>query len=128
MLLVAHVFGTDQSMWDRILRSFTNEFRVVLFDHVGSGGSDKAAYNSATYSSISPYRIILFRAPERRRYESELAAALRKLEAAEADRQRLLEEARYDALHDSLTACRTGYCWRTVWRPRWTPLRATAVR
>ncbi len=48
-------------------------------------------------------RIILFRAPERRQYESELAAALRKLEAAEADRQRLLEEARYDALHDSLT-------------------------
>lgn len=48
-------------------------------------------------------RIILVSAPERRQYEQELAAALRKLEAAEADRQRLLEEARYDAVHDSLT-------------------------
>ncbi|MCB5281421.1 MULTISPECIES: sensor domain-containing diguanylate cyclase [Micrococcaceae] len=48
-------------------------------------------------------RIVLFSAPERRLYERELAAAMRKLEAAEADRARLLAEARYAAMHDSLT-------------------------
>lgn len=55
VLMFAHGFGTDQSMWDRILPYFTDKYRIVLFDHVGSGGSDKAAYDSATYSSISPY-------------------------------------------------------------------------
>lgn len=48
-------------------------------------------------------RIILAKASERRLYERELAAAMRKLEAAEADRARLLDQARYEALHDILT-------------------------
>ena len=47
--------------------------------------------------------MILFAAPERRRYERELASAHRRLEDAEADRAKLLREAHYRALHDPLT-------------------------
>ncbi|MET3812385.1 sensor domain-containing diguanylate cyclase [Arthrobacter sp. UYEF3] len=47
--------------------------------------------------------MIFFAAPERRRYDRELAAAYRQLEDAEAERTRLLREARHRALHDPLT-------------------------
>ncbi|MCX6497329.1 MAG: sensor domain-containing diguanylate cyclase [Arthrobacter sp.] len=47
--------------------------------------------------------MIFFAAPERRRYERELAGAYRKLEDAEAERTVLLQEARHRALHDPLT-------------------------
>ena len=47
--------------------------------------------------------MIFFAAPERRRYERELASAYRQLEDAEADRAKLLQEAHHRALHDELT-------------------------
>ncbi|WP_051533175.1 sensor domain-containing protein [Arthrobacter sp. 9MFCol3.1] len=47
--------------------------------------------------------MIFFAAPERRRYERELASAHRRLEDAEADRAKLLQEAHHRALHDPLT-------------------------
>jgi diguanylate cyclase (GGDEF)-like protein/PAS domain S-box-containing protein len=47
--------------------------------------------------------MIFFAAPERRRYERELASAHRQLADAEAERAKLLQEARHRALHDPLT-------------------------
>lgn len=47
--------------------------------------------------------MIFFAAPERRRYERELASAHRQLEDAEAERARLLREAHHQAHHDPLT-------------------------
>jgi len=55
VLVFAHGFGTDQSMWGKILPRFTDRYRVVLLDHVGSGGSDQSAYDSATYSTLDAY-------------------------------------------------------------------------
>ncbi|WP_255556935.1 alpha/beta fold hydrolase [Paeniglutamicibacter sp. Y32M11] len=55
MLVFAHGFGTDQSMWGKILPWFIEHYRVVLLDHVGSGGSDQSAYDSAVYSSLDAY-------------------------------------------------------------------------
>ena len=54
-LVFAHGFGTDQSIWRRILPAFTERYRVVLLDHVGSGGSDKASYDSGRYASLEAY-------------------------------------------------------------------------
>ena len=42
-------------MWGKILPWFTDRYRVVLLDHVGSGGSDQSAYDSATYSNLDAY-------------------------------------------------------------------------
>ena len=36
-------------------RAFERDFRVVLFDHVGAGRSDLAAYDSAKYSTLDGY-------------------------------------------------------------------------
>jgi len=54
-IMFAHGFGCDQGMWARVLPFFTENYRVVLFDHVGAGHSDPAAYERDKYSSLSGY-------------------------------------------------------------------------
>jgi sigma-B regulation protein RsbQ len=54
-MLFAHGFGCDQSMWRGVAPAFADDFRVLLFDHVGCGGSDVAAYDPARYSSLDGY-------------------------------------------------------------------------
>ncbi|MBD8042789.1 alpha/beta hydrolase [Arthrobacter sp. Sa2BUA2] len=55
VVIFGHGFGCDQAMWRRIVPQFTDEYRVVVFDHVGSGESDKSAYTPAKYSSLDGY-------------------------------------------------------------------------
>ena len=43
-MMFAHGFGCDQNMWRYVWPAFEDDFRIVLFDHVGAGGSDAAAY------------------------------------------------------------------------------------
>src|SRR5947199_8807575 len=54
-LLFAHGFGCDQNMWRYVAPAFADAYRVVLFDHVGAGGSDLAAYDSARYATLRGY-------------------------------------------------------------------------
>ena len=54
VILFAHGFGCEQSMWQQITPAFEKEYRVVLFDYVGAGKSDIQAYD-ATYRSIEGY-------------------------------------------------------------------------
>jgi sigma-B regulation protein RsbQ len=53
--MFAHGFGCDQNMWRDVAGHFKDEFRVVLFDHVGAGRSDLSAYDSDKYSHLSGY-------------------------------------------------------------------------
>lgn len=54
-LVFAHGYGTDQSIWRRIAEGFATDHRVVLFDYVGSGASDIAAYDERRYDSLQGY-------------------------------------------------------------------------
>ncbi len=54
-MLLAHGFGCDQNMWRYVVPAFEERYRIVLFDYVGSGGSDLAAYDAARYSSLDGY-------------------------------------------------------------------------
>lgn len=54
-MIFAHGFGCDQQMWRFVAPQFEDDFKVVLFDHVGSGRSDISAYNSEKYASLSGY-------------------------------------------------------------------------
>jgi sigma-B regulation protein RsbQ len=54
-MLFAHGFGCDQNMWRHVAPAFEDEYRVVLFDHVGAGGSDLAAYDRRKYASLQGY-------------------------------------------------------------------------
>jgi sigma-B regulation protein RsbQ len=54
-MLFAHGFGCDQNMWRFVAPAFEAEFKTILFDHVGAGGSDLSAYNPAKYSTLAGY-------------------------------------------------------------------------
>ena len=54
-MMFAHGFGCDQSMWRFVTRPFENDYKVVLFDYVGSGHSDSSAYDFARYSTLDGY-------------------------------------------------------------------------
>ena len=54
-MIFAHGFGCDQNMWRFVAPAFEDEHRIVLFDHVGAGGSDLSAYNRAKYDSLQGY-------------------------------------------------------------------------
>ena len=41
-MLFAHGFGCDQNMWRFVTPAFEDDYRIVLFDYVGSGKSDLA--------------------------------------------------------------------------------------
>ena len=54
-MVFAHGFGCDQNMWRFVWPAFAHGYRIILFDHVGCGGSDLRAYDFGKYSSLEGY-------------------------------------------------------------------------
>jgi sigma-B regulation protein RsbQ len=54
-MLFAHGFGCDQNMWRYLTPAFEDDYRIVLFDYVGSGQSDLGAYDPERYSRLDGY-------------------------------------------------------------------------
>lgn len=54
-MLFAHGFGCDQNMWRFVAPAFEDDYRVVLFDYVGSGKSDLSAYSPERYGRLEGY-------------------------------------------------------------------------
>jgi sigma-B regulation protein RsbQ len=54
-MMFAHGFGCDQNMWRFLTPAFENEYKIILFDYVGAGKSDKEAYNPERYTSLQGY-------------------------------------------------------------------------
>jgi sigma-B regulation protein RsbQ len=54
-MMFAHGFGCDQNMWRFVAPAFEADYRTVLFDHVGAGQSDLAAYDRAKYGTLHGY-------------------------------------------------------------------------
>ena len=54
-MVFAHGYGCDQHMWRLITPAFADAYKIVLVDHVGSGGSDLRAYDRRKYSSLKGY-------------------------------------------------------------------------
>jgi sigma-B regulation protein RsbQ len=55
VMVFAHGFGCDQNMWRLIWPAFADDYRIVLFDHVGCGHSDLKAYDAEKYASLGGY-------------------------------------------------------------------------
>ncbi|HEV2914814.1 MAG TPA: alpha/beta hydrolase [Pyrinomonadaceae bacterium] len=54
-MLFAHGFGCDQNMWRFVTPAFEDDYKIVLFDYVGSGKSDLRAYSTERYASLDGY-------------------------------------------------------------------------
>ena len=54
-MVFAHGFGCDQNMWRFVAPAFEADYRVVLFDHVGAGASDLAAFDAERHGSLTGY-------------------------------------------------------------------------
>jgi sigma-B regulation protein RsbQ len=54
-MVFAHGFGCDQNMWRHVAPAFEADFKTVLFDSVGAGGSDLAAYDPKKYATLDGY-------------------------------------------------------------------------
>lgn len=54
-MIFAHGFGCDHNMWRHVAPAFEDEYRVILFDNVGSGGSDLASFDQQKYASLDGY-------------------------------------------------------------------------
>ncbi|HVL66367.1 MAG TPA: alpha/beta hydrolase [Vicinamibacterales bacterium] len=54
-IMFSHGFGCDQNMWRFVAPRFEEDHKVVLFDHVGFGGSDLSVYDPGKYGSLQGY-------------------------------------------------------------------------
>ena len=54
-MVFAHGFGCDQNMWRFVTPAFERDYKIVLFDYVGSGNSDLKAYDPGRYSRLDGY-------------------------------------------------------------------------
>ena len=55
VVMLAHGFGCDQNLWRLIAPQLAENFRVVLFDHVGAGRSDLSAWQPERYAALDGY-------------------------------------------------------------------------
>ena len=54
-MMFAHGFGCDQNMWRFVAPAFEKDYKIILFDHVGSGQSDLSAYSKEKYAKLDGY-------------------------------------------------------------------------
>jgi sigma-B regulation protein RsbQ len=54
-MVFAHGFGCDQTLWRFVAPAFEAEHRVITFDYVGAGASDRSAYDPDRYSTLDGY-------------------------------------------------------------------------
>lgn len=57
-VLLAHGFGCDQNMWRFMLPALEKQFKVVLFDYVGSGKSDLNSFSKKDTQALMVMRKI----------------------------------------------------------------------
>lgn len=55
VMIFAHGYGCDQNVWRLITWAFAQDYKLILFDYVGSGKSDIAAYDDHRYSTLKGY-------------------------------------------------------------------------
>lgn len=54
-LVLAHGFGTDQSVWQRILSNFESNYKVILYDLVCAGSVSPDFFDFRRYTSLDAY-------------------------------------------------------------------------
>ncbi|KAG9440272.1 hypothetical protein H6P81_020437 [Aristolochia fimbriata] len=55
VIVLAHGFGTDQSVWKHLVPHLVTEYKVVVFDNMGSGPTNPDYFDFDRYASLEGY-------------------------------------------------------------------------
>ena len=55
VMMLCNGFGCSQHIWSRLTTALSMRYRLVVFDYVGSGGSDFMAYSPERYATLTGY-------------------------------------------------------------------------
>ncbi|GMH25204.1 hypothetical protein Nepgr_027047 [Nepenthes gracilis] len=54
-IVLAHGFGTDQSVWKHLVPHLVDSYRVVLYDNMGAGTTNPEYFDFQRYSTLEGY-------------------------------------------------------------------------
>lgn len=54
-IVLAHGFGTDQSVWKHLIPHLVDDFQVVLYDNMGAGTTNPEYFDFERYTSLEGY-------------------------------------------------------------------------
>lgn len=54
-VVLAHGFGTDQSVWKHLVPHLVGEYRVVLYDNMGAGPTNPDYFDFERYATVEGY-------------------------------------------------------------------------
>ncbi|MCO5598963.1 hypothetical protein L7F22_053062 [Adiantum nelumboides] len=55
VVVLAHGFGSDQSVWKQVIPHLTDDYRLILFDNMGAGTTDPDYFSFDRYSTLHGY-------------------------------------------------------------------------
>ncbi|XP_050206998.1 probable esterase D14L [Mercurialis annua] len=55
ILVLAHGFGTDQSVWKHLVPHVVDDFKVILYDNMGAGTTNPEYFDFERYASLEGY-------------------------------------------------------------------------
>lgn len=70
VIVLAHGFGTDQSVWKHLLPHLLEDFRVVLYDNMGAGTTNPEYFDFNRYTTLEGYAYDLLAILEELQVES----------------------------------------------------------
>jgi pimeloyl-ACP methyl ester carboxylesterase len=59
VIVLAHGFGTDQSVWKHLVPHLVADYRVVLFDTMGAGPTNPDYFDFTRYATLEGYALDL---------------------------------------------------------------------
>ncbi|XP_078155243.1 alpha/beta-Hydrolases superfamily protein isoform X2 [Carex rostrata] len=69
-IVLAHGFGTDQSVWRHLVPHLVEDYRVVLFDNMGAGPTNPDYFDFDRYATLEGYVLDLLAILEELRVQS----------------------------------------------------------
>ncbi|KAI4327385.1 hypothetical protein L6164_019854 [Bauhinia variegata] len=70
IIVLAHGFGTDQSVWKHLVPHIVNDFKVILYDNMGAGTTNPEYFDFERYSTLEGYAYDLLAILEELRVDS----------------------------------------------------------
>ncbi|KAI4315032.1 hypothetical protein L6164_027882 [Bauhinia variegata] len=70
IIVFAHGFGTDQSVWKHLVPHLVDDFKVILYDNMGAGTTNPEYFDFERYSTLEGYAYDLLAILEELRVDS----------------------------------------------------------